>query len=138
MTVRSARERGVVCDASAVIAFLRGEEGADRVRETLEGFDEGPGGGDVWISTVNLSEVHQEIGERLPEIIGAESIIRPADFTAAHAKEAAALRGISHAAGLGIADRACLALAKTMKLPALTADRVWAGVEAGVEVRVIR
>ena len=37
-----------------------------------------------------------------------------------------------------IRDSACLALAAELGVPALTADQAWAGVEAGVEVEVIR
>lgn len=129
----------VVCDASAVIAFLRGEEGADTVRLTLEHAD-GPSATAAWISTVNLCEVHQEAGQVLPEIIGPEGIISPVDFSAAQASEAAAMREPTRGAGLGIADRACLALAKTLDLPVLTADRIWADValEVAVDVQVIR
>lgn len=38
--------------------------------------------------------------------------------------------------GLSLADRACLALAIRLAVPAFTADRMWA--DAGVEVRMIR
>jgi PIN domain nuclease of toxin-antitoxin system len=42
--------------------------------------------------------------------------------------------------GLSLGDRACLALARRERLPALTADRIWlqAGTLIGVEVRLIR
>lgn len=127
----------VVCDASAVIAFLRDDEGADTVRETLERADT-PSPGAAWISTVNLCEVHQQLGRRLPEIIGAQGVITPADFTTEHAREAAAMRDATRSVGLGIADRACLALAKTLDLPVLTADRAWAEVALPVDVQMIR
>ena len=41
-------------------------------------------------------------------------------------------------AGLSLADRACLALALDLGATAVTADRAWAKVDVGVEVKVIR
>lgn len=40
--------------------------------------------------------------------------------------------------GLSLADRACMALAVTLGLPLLTADRSWVEVDLPVEIRVIR
>lgn len=54
------------------------------------------------------------------------------------AQEAARLRLLTRAAGLSLADRACLALAKSLSLPVLTADRAWAALQVGVVVEVIR
>ena len=60
------------------------------------------------------------------------------DLTAALA--AGHPRPATRSAGLSLADRACLALAKTLGLPALTADRSWLGVAdaVGVGVELIR
>jgi ribonuclease VapC len=40
--------------------------------------------------------------------------------------------------GLSIGDRSCLALAAEHDLPAVTADRAWSALDAGIEVVVIR
>ncbi|MGF1641319.1 MAG: hypothetical protein ACFCUO_10260 [Rhodospirillales bacterium] len=40
--------------------------------------------------------------------------------------------------GFSRGDRACLALVKRRGLPAVTADRLWTGVDLGVEVRLNR
>ena len=40
--------------------------------------------------------------------------------------------------GLSLGDRCCLALARILKVPALTADRTWAALKIGVVVKVIR
>jgi PIN domain nuclease of toxin-antitoxin system len=48
------------------------------------------------------------------------------------------MRQVSRRAGLSFGDRACLALALIHGLPVLTADRAWAKVDVGVEVRLIR
>ena len=51
---------------------------------------------------------------------------------------AAALRGQTRSRGLSLGDRLCLALAQRLGVPVYTADRVWAGLEVGIEVRFIR
>jgi ribonuclease VapC len=40
--------------------------------------------------------------------------------------------------GLSFGDRACLALAKSLVAPALTADRSWARLDLGIAIEVIR
>ncbi len=46
----------------------------------------------------------------------------------------------TRAAGLALGDRFCLALARRLRSPVLTADRVWAAIAEAVdvEVRLIR
>ena len=46
-------------------------------------------------------------------------------FTEDDATAAAALRRATHQRGLSLADRACLALAGRLGVPAVTADRAW-------------
>ena len=50
----------------------------------------------------------------------------------------ARLRPGTRAADLSLGDRACLALASRLGLPALTADRAWKGLELGTDVEAIR
>ncbi len=124
----------VVLDASAVIALLRGEKGADVVASAIPG---------ATISAVNLSEVvawlsdagTNEDQSRL-SLDGFEFECEAFDGEAAY--EAAALRKITRRKGLSFGDRACLALAKGLKLPVLTADRSWAELDIGVDVNLIR
>jgi len=128
----------VVLDASAVIALLRDESGANTVREILESVDTtSPVAG--LLSTVNLTEVLQALGTDLPAIIdGSERVIVTASYEREHARAAAAMLDTTRAIGLGIADRACLSLAKVLDLPAITADRLWSELDLGVEVIQIR
>lgn len=49
-----------------------------------------------------------------------------------------ALRTATKALGLSLGDRACLALAQRLQVPAVTADRAWAKLAIGVAVEVIR
>ena len=60
------------------------------------------------------------------------------DFTAEQALASAELRPATRAAGLSLGDRACLALARSRKATALTADRAWNRAELDIEIEFIR
>ncbi len=125
----------VVLDASAVLALLGDEPGADVVLAALPR---------ATISAVNLSEVVATLAERgMPTeairaaLDGLDLDPRPFDAEAAHA--AGALRPATRAAALGFGDRACLALAAQLAGEALTADRAWAALDApGLRVSLLR
>jgi PIN domain nuclease of toxin-antitoxin system len=59
-------------------------------------------------------------------------------FDDAQALEVARLRLHTRDAGLSLGDRACLALAASPGLPALTVGCAWLGPGPGIEVRLIR
>lgn len=124
----------VVLDASAILVLLNDEPGASAVLEALD---------DAVVSAVNLSEVVAKLletgmpGDEVEDILGGLGLqVRPFDEAAAWS--AGALRPGTKKAGLSLGDRACLALAKELGLPALTADTAWAKTPAGVEVRLLR
>jgi len=50
----------------------------------------------------------------------------------------ASLRSSTDKFGLSLGDRACLSLAMTRELPALTADKDWKRVGLPIEIRLIR
>ena len=121
-----------VLDASALLAFLQDERGADNVE--LSG---------SLMSTVNYSEALQkalEKGTRIEglreelELLGLEVV----PFDAEHADIAARIHAGTRRLGLSIGDRACLALAKSRGGTAVTTDRAWSEVDEGVNVRLIR
>jgi len=124
----------IALDASALLAFLFREEGHERVSPLIE---------NACLSAVNLSEVlgrfardgHdvQKVFKRL-----LSSTIEIVPFGAEDAALAASILPKTQSLGLSIGDRACLALAIVRGIPALTADRTWAGLDVGVEVRLIR
>lgn len=130
----------LVLDASALLAHLRDEPGADVVAEAVAG--------GAAISAVNLAEVFSRAADRGadPATLAAEltriglldGAITVEPFTAADAIEMARLRPLTRVAGLSLGDRACLALARRLGAPALTADAAWQGVDHGVELRSIR
>ncbi len=124
----------VVIDSSAIIAFLKGEAGSDVARQYISG---------ALVSAVNVAEVASKLAEEgMPD---AETRLTVADlgmeivpFTMDHALQVGSLRLQTRAQGLSVGDRACLVLAKHQGVPAVTADRRWAELEIGVEVRLIR
>lgn len=132
-----------VLDASALLAYLFDEAGAEIVADAIAE-------GDAVISTVNLSEVldtlsrtadqgtPDELAKRLSGsgLLGAA--IAPKPFTIADAVEAARLRPLTQKVGLSLADRACLSLASRLDMPALTSDRDWGKVDHGIELLQIR
>ena len=123
-----------VLDASAVLAYVNGEPGAEVVAAVI---------GDALISAVNLAEAVTKLVERGGTLEQASEVLALAeldviDFNRALAVQAGGLIAATRAKGLSLGDRACLALAARENLPAITADRVWAALKLGVEVRLIR
>ncbi len=125
-----------VLDASAVLALLFEEPGAEVVRARLR---------TGMIGAANLAEVLAKLADHgLPaqEATRAAAILglEVAPMTETQAQRSAGMRPATRAAGLSLGGRACLALAADLGAPALTADRGWAGVAemVGVTVQVIR
>lgn len=121
-------------DASALLALLQNEPGADAVDRALLG---------GVISAVNYSEVVAKLADR--GVPGAQITSALADlglevieFDLAMAVAAGLLRRETASVGLSLGDRACIASARHRSLPVLTADRLWATLDLGVEVHVIR
>jgi ribonuclease VapC len=69
-------------------------------------------------------------------LVAAQVVVEP--FNVADADTAAALIATGKRLGLSLGDRACLALAKRLGAPALTAERVWTQLDAGIEIVLIR
>lgn len=123
-----------VLDASALIAFLKNEPGADRVPALLSR---------SCISAINLAEVFGKMVEYDKPLDAVAFQIERLQipvmaFDGEQAKIAASLWPTTRAAGLSLADRACLALALKQRLPVLTTDRIWAKVQVGLEIQMIR
>lgn len=124
----------VVLDASAVLALLHREPGAEVVKQVLS---------TAVISSVNWSEVVQKsiqrdlpVGPLRADLVEVGLEIVP--FLVEEAETAAGMYQATRSSGLSLGDRACLALARRLGSPALTADRRWADIRLGVEVRLIR
>jgi ribonuclease VapC len=134
-------EAELVLDASALLAYLQDEPGADLVEAAL--------GARAAISSANwaevlskLAEVGQKpeaVGERLTEagLLGTALLIVPLDEPAA--VEIGRLRPLTRSSGLGLGDRACLALGLELGVPVITTDRVWSTLELqGITVQLAR
>jgi ribonuclease VapC len=115
----------IVFDASAILALLRDEPGADVVAQYI---------GDGLISAVNFQEVIKGLLRRevptdaaLAMLDALHLDVRPHGRDDAIA--AAKLYPATKEFGSGLGDRTCMALAIAEGLPVLTADREWAKIE---------
>jgi PIN domain nuclease of toxin-antitoxin system len=123
-----------VLDASAVLALLWREPGEEIVAPLV--------GRAAW-SAVNLCEVAgklTDLGMPCPDVMEALDglSLTVHDFDPEMGLAAAELRR-TVPRSLSVGDRACLALARRLRLPAVTADRDWTRLDiAGVAVTVIR
>jgi ribonuclease VapC len=122
-----------VLDSSAVLAVLLEEPGAASVEALLPG---------AKVSAVNFDEVAAKLRDLgMPEAT-VETVLSGLQIDVrAHDRDAALssgfLRPATRHAGLALGDRACLALAAALGLPAVTADRSWQMVADAIGVRVM-
>ena len=127
-------DRIAVLDASAFMALLRGEAGADTVAGCLP-----------WavIGAVNQAEVLTKLVSAGMEAqvawwhiaeIKCESV----PFDENQARIAGGLVKITRLYGLSLGDRACLALAIQRRATVYSTDRVWKNLALDIEIQVIR
>jgi ribonuclease VapC len=123
-----------VLDSSAILAFFQKEQGWEKVSAALP---------DGIVSSLILAEVVTRLtlgGGAPAQIIAVwddlQLVVEP--FDDGRARVAGLIVGKTRPFGLSLADRACLALALELGLPAITADRAWRDVKLGVEVVLIR
>lgn len=135
-----------VLDASALLAYLNEETGAEIVEEAL--------GVGARVSIVNWAEILSKVAEKGGEpgiledrlersgILG--QVLEVVPLTREDAMTVGKLRPLTKNTGLSLADRACLALAIRSSLPALTTDTSWKnldrdkGLLGSIEVCLIR
>jgi PIN domain nuclease of toxin-antitoxin system len=125
----------VVLDASAILALLNNETGADVLTPSLLS--------NAMCSTVNLAEVQAKLvsaGGRSEEAW--EDALSPVrevvPFTEEHAKIAGDLATNTRTLGLSLGNRACLALGLALNAPVYTADKSWKSLKLNVRIHVIR
>ena len=127
-------EPTVVFDASALLALLNDEPGAD----VAEGLAAGAA-----ISSVNRCETFGRLrragvlGEALRQVM-LETGIPVLPFEREDSERASDLAPSPQARGLSLAGRACLAAAERLGVPVVTADRAWKDLDLGIEVVCIR
>ncbi len=126
----------IVLDASALLALINTEPGWDVVAREA-------GSNDATISSVDHAEVLQKAarpGVPAEDVDGELDalVITVSHFGRLDARLVASFH--RHRCGLSLADRVCLALARSLWSPVSTADRIWRdrADDLAVEVRVIR
>jgi len=124
-----------VLDASAILALLNQEPGADQLTAEILSVAVG--------STVNLAEVQSKLvhdGMAPDKAWRATlySVSEAVAFTAEQAKVAGSLIAETRPLGLSLGDRACLALALERKAPVYTTDRLWKRLKLTIPIHVIR
>jgi PIN domain nuclease of toxin-antitoxin system len=125
----------VVLDASAILAILFQERGAEKL--TAEILKE------AVIGTVNLAEVQSKLIKKgyLPDEAweDALSLVNSAEpYTSEQARIAGDLITTTEKHGLSLGDRSCLALAIALKAPVYTTEQSWRNLKVGVPIHVIR
>ena len=124
----------IVLDASALLAYIHGEPGAERESAVLD---------EAIISTVNLAEAITKLvlttgsRERTLRLIE-EAEVDVVDFDRGLAQETGVLSALTRTRGLSLGDRACLALAQRERAVALTADSGWSKINVGIDIQFIR
>jgi len=123
-----------VLDTSALLAMMQDAPGGSLVGVKLQ---------HSAISALNLSEVldychgHDiQIGGMVGDLRALGLEIHP--FSAEDASAVAEITSQLGQPDLSLADRACLALARRLNIPALTADRSWKNLDLGIAVRLLR
>jgi len=125
----------IVLDASAILAVIGSEAGAEKLTPDLLARAAG--------STVNLAEVQSKLVSRgwssAQAWEDATSPVREVlSFDQEQARIAGDLVTQTRHLGLSLGDRACLALGIALKAPVYTAGKAWRRVRVGVRIHVIR
>jgi len=125
----------VVLDASAILAIVFSEPGAEKLTDDLLN--------DAVASTVNLAEVQGKLVKKGydPEEAWEDtlSIVAAAEpFTIEQAMIAGSLIAQTEKYGLSLGDRSCLALAIALKAPVYTTEQAWRNLKLGIPIHVIR
>lgn len=125
-----------VFDASAALAVVFAEPGAERAERWIED-------GDAVISSVNHAEVVARLVERGMSEAEVDAVceglrLQIVPFGAAQALASGRLRASTRPLGLSLGDRCCLALAQEHRgAQVVTADRLWKELK-GFRITLIR
>jgi ribonuclease VapC len=125
----------VVFDASAILALLQQEPGAEKLTSEIRQ--------NAVVSTVNLAEVQSKLvklrndpDKAWEAALAAVAAVEP--YTMEQAKIAGSMIAATEKYGLSLGDRSCLALAISLKAPVYTTEQIWRNLKVGVPIHVIR
>lgn len=125
---------GYVLDASALLCLIFQERGAERVEACLPGARMGAANlAEVVGKLIDLGVDGKAAAQKIAEL---DLEIVPLDRR--QAETAGHLRATTRGLGLSLGDRCCLALAETLDVTALTADRAWTGAPKHIAVEFVR
>ena len=124
----------IVMDASAVLASILGEPGAELVDRQLR---------QAAVTTVNLAEILSRMAARGDSPRAVHEDLEEAGVLFVNvdvelATVAAELFAATRPAGMSVGDRTCIALAMRLDCPAMTADRRWQAASLTVPIMYIR
>jgi PIN domain nuclease of toxin-antitoxin system len=125
----------IVLDASAILAVINAEPGAEKLTPELLARAVG--------SAVNIAEVQTKLVSRGWTSAQAwEDATSPVREVLAFDQEQARVAGDlviqTRHLGLSLGDRVCLALGIALKAPVYTAEKAWKKIKVGARVHVIR
>ncbi|MGD0522361.1 MAG: type II toxin-antitoxin system VapC family toxin [Terracidiphilus sp.] len=125
----------VVFDASAILAVLQQEPGAEKLTDEIRI--------NAVVSTVNLAEVQSKLVKMRNDpdkawAAALSAVIAVEPFTSEQARIAGDLITTTEKYGLSLGDRSCLALAIALKAPVYTTEQLWRNLKVGVPIHVIR
>jgi ribonuclease VapC len=129
----------ILLDASAVLAWLHGEPGAEAVQALLQS------GTPCLLTAANHTEVITKSLDRGVESTALRTILTHIGYTVVdiRVEDGAAagwMRDATRAHGLSLGDRLCLAVAQRLQAQVHTADRPWLAVAQALQldIRCIR
>jgi ribonuclease VapC len=125
----------IVLDASAILAIILGEPGAEHLTTALLARSV--------CSTVNLAEVMAKLSSRgWSEAEAWEDATTPiraaVPFDEEQARLSASLVQLTRPLGLSLGDRSCIALGLTLQVPVYTADKLWNKLKLPIRVHVLQ
>lgn len=124
----------VVLDASALLAYLREEPGAEVVDGLLA---------EAVMASVNRAEVVQKALSAGVDVDGMQADLqalgmRVEPFLPVDGERAGRLWPLTRQQGLSLPDRACLSLGLRLGLTVVTCDRAWAQQPLNLEIQLLR
>lgn len=124
----------IIADASAILAYLDFERGADAVAQCLP---------DIAVTAVNLAEIVtvltlRDISKDWIETRVLRVFLNILPFDRPLAQLTGSLAKTTQKLGLSLGDRACLAAGIVNEAKVLTADAAWRKLDLGLEIQLIR